>query len=1196
MKKTKKLLALIVALVMLISALPLQSFAWNNRTHISTADLIMREMARGKLESSDKRARVTIYAPYYDHENGGKEYIIPQEYEDAIFSYPEAFRAGSLGPDYFPDTLTGQMYTHPYDEDKQVEAGEWVTLLCDSVNMLPEGSEERLEALAFTLGYILHFCGDMFGHDFINCFAGGVYPDLTSIDWDTIKGSETEFNILLSHMSAEGYLDIFAGDSVNGYYNSNAPIEFITNTFVYNGSPNGGPAKIYDRYSTISPQYTYLVELRSTLYNQANKWRESINPWYVSLVMYMDQWISDLDKATYALVAAFDNISRQISADPYADTVEIVTDVLSEWIDKYGLYALPTPDLLTDVLTMPQDIAVAILEAIGAGNLVKKAEKWIHGLIADAILWIIGIPPELFEEYGDRLESPILQLDHKDNPFDPTGNKQNFFEFDKFASVFSAEQSLLQNVVSNPMSDDLYKVINSEIEAYYNTMVMFKLFLIGPDNFSDFIRDLTGKEQNIYKGKENDIMATSLNLEVFTADAQDAGTDDNIFAIVYKLEDDGTKTEIGRRLLDKSGYNDLESGDVDNYLIPLNEPVSVDRIEISIEQYEKVAAYSGWNCENINVTLMHADIAVFPTIGVGGNEKMDSGKKWDLRFQDAIEARAVENKATQQVTNIEIDIETKDKNGSGTDGNVYLLAFNADYSETKPWVKVLLDKDGYNDFEQGDDDTYPVSLTKYINDTEVQGIDLDKLSFALMMEDNNTAAIGMDIKNADLRLYYGNLQLTEQINLGSYTNLRPGDDHTWYIDIQDKLDDNYISHEPLPTTNDTILDDRFISYMNSLDDSTQWIDEENILWADTDIREKVFLRIFKGFSPEIEYTSQDLTAKKYGPINNLSVELEGKWNGILNQRRNAAAAGQPAPAVTGTVSFSFIDKQGNICETAEGIEIICNSDNTTTATLNNYTHSLTEGVYDIKVTYTADEKQNYSASQAIFEDAITINDPAYYTVTVSSSDESIVSVSGGGTFEETTSVTVEAECNVGYHLFSWQEKDADVSTDTKYTFKLTQDRDLVAVFDKCETELVPLEPADCEKEGKQAYYRCDCGRCYEDEKATILIEDINSWGIIPAKGHSYDEQWSYDENYHWHSASCGHELQKDKEAHYGGTATKDTKAICEVCGQEYGDYKQGFRCDMCDDYEEMKEVPVIGFFYTIVHFFYHLAMYIGYRT
>lgn len=45
--------------------------------------------------------------------------------------------------------------------------------------------------------------------------------------------------------------------------------------------------------------------------------------------------------------------------------------------------------------------------------------------------------------------------------------------------------------------------------------------------------------------------------------------------------------------------------------------------------------------------------------------------------------------------------------------------------------------------------------------------------------------------------------------------------------------------------------------------------------------------------------------------------------------------------------------------------------------------------------------------------------------------------------------------------------------------------------------------------------------------------------------------WKYDENNHWKLCACGAEV--GKEAHTGGTATCTEKAVCEVCGGNYGE-------------------------------------------
>lgn len=55
-----------------------------------------------------------------------------------------------------------------------------------------------------------------------------------------------------------------------------------------------------------------------------------------------------------------------------------------------------------------------------------------------------------------------------------------------------------------------------------------------------------------------------------------------------------------------------------------------------------------------------------------------------------------------------------------------------------------------------------------------------------------------------------------------------------------------------------------------------------------------------------------------------------------------------------------------------------------------------------------------------------------------------------------------------------------------------------------------------------------------------------------AHEHVYETNWSYNETEHWHKCKGCDEVS-DKAAHSGGKATCTTKAICEVCGQPYGE-------------------------------------------
>lgn len=92
------------------------------------------------------------------------------------------------------------------------------------------------------------------------------------------------------------------------------------------------------------------------------------------------------------------------------------------------------------------------------------------------------------------------------------------------------------------------------------------------------------------------------------------------------------------------------------------------------------------------------------------------------------------------------------------------------------------------------------------------------------------------------------------------------------------------------------------------------------------------------------------------------------------------------------------------------------------------------------------------------------------------------------------------------------------------------------------TRIVGKKDAGCETTG----YTGDavCNGCN-----TVIAKGTE----IPALGHNADNtKWHTDSTMHWHECSvCGKKL--DVSAHKGGTATCQNKAVCDVCGQSYGD-------------------------------------------
>ena len=75
-----------------------------------------------------------------------------------------------------------------------------------------------------------------------------------------------------------------------------------------------------------------------------------------------------------------------------------------------------------------------------------------------------------------------------------------------------------------------------------------------------------------------------------------------------------------------------------------------------------------------------------------------------------------------------------------------------------------------------------------------------------------------------------------------------------------------------------------------------------------------------------------------------------------------------------------------------------------------------------------------------------------YNIDISPNSIQGGSTSGGGMVEERTETTVTATPNTGYKFTGWKENGQTVSEDSSYTFTVSGDRNLVAVFDKEEAD------------------------------------------------------------------------------------------------------------------------------------------------
>lgn len=64
----------------------------------------------------------------------------------------------------------------------------------------------------------------------------------------------------------------------------------------------------------------------------------------------------------------------------------------------------------------------------------------------------------------------------------------------------------------------------------------------------------------------------------------------------------------------------------------------------------------------------------------------------------------------------------------------------------------------------------------------------------------------------------------------------------------------------------------------------------------------------------------------------------------------------------------------------------------------------------------------------------------------------------------------------------------------------------------------------------------------EGKHCSVCNAVLVKQNVVPAKGHTYSEEWTTNETEHWHVATCGHNVERDRATH-----TFDENKKCTVC-------------------------------------------------
>ncbi len=125
-------------------------------------------------------------------------------------------------------------------------------------------------------------------------------------------------------------------------------------------------------------------------------------------------------------------------------------------------------------------------------------------------------------------------------------------------------------------------------------------------------------------------------------------------------------------------------------------------------------------------------------------------------------------------------------------------------------------------------------------------------------------------------------------------------------------------------------------------------------------------------------------------------------------------------------------------------------------------------------------------------------DDGKFLVTLQAEPEDGGAVAGGGKYLPEENVKLTAKPKDGFHFVAWKNGEEPISDKETYSFSVSRDLALTAVF----------------------------------------------------AAHDYADTWQSDEDCHWRACVCG--AITEREEHSGGTASCAEKAVCEICGRAYG--------------------------------------------
>lgn len=318
--KTKKAVFLFAAFVLLVlTSIPL--FAWKPSQHVAFGLRILHE-----LQAGNNSGTVEINGVFYQINPSAKI---------AIINNPTHYLMGCVGPDAYADIYFGQCVVHPdtfwTDDSPHSISDNWFRPLLQFARYKFVAADPEIndggKALAFAYGFITHAAGDMWGHTFMNKYAGGVWPSILKYG----------LTIPIRHLAVEGYVDHITGsigrDGISALdllaYSWDRDIhDFIYWVFFANDyTSQFDSGKFFNFFRSMK---TFLSETAPGL-DWVKEFEEGLPDDARLSTKYLNHWISAIDDGIKKWIRVSTKVAHQIFID---GDWEEASEALQEWAQE----------------------------------------------------------------------------------------------------------------------------------------------------------------------------------------------------------------------------------------------------------------------------------------------------------------------------------------------------------------------------------------------------------------------------------------------------------------------------------------------------------------------------------------------------------------------------------------------------------------------------------------------------------------------------------------------------------------------------------------------------------------------------------------------------------------------------------------------------------------------------------------------